>query len=91
MFWTLPWPVALAAVLLSAVLSFPLAYLFELGGRTIWAPAIVHFVVQGAIKLITVPGPAETMLPVVWMAAAAILPFAVLFRTRSDFARLRAR
>jgi hypothetical protein len=37
------WPVALAAVGLAVVLSFPLAYLFELGGRTIWAPAILHF------------------------------------------------
>jgi len=46
MFLTLPWPIALASVLLAAILSFPLAYLFELGGRTIWAPAFLHFIVQ---------------------------------------------
>ena len=32
LFATMPWPVALAALLLSVVLSFPLAQLYELGG-----------------------------------------------------------
>ena len=33
LFLTMPWPIALAAVLLAVALAFPLAYLFELGGR----------------------------------------------------------
>jgi membrane protease YdiL (CAAX protease family) len=79
LFATLPWPVALAAVLLSTVMSFPLAHLFELGGRTIWAPALLHFVVQGAIKVFALPG--DAALPVVWMAACAAIPYAAfLFR-----------
>ena len=47
LFATMPWPIALAAVLLSVILSFPLARLFEFGGNTIWAPALLHFTVQG--------------------------------------------
>ena len=46
LFFSMAWPVALASVLLAVVISFPLAHLFELGGDTIWAPAILHFVVQ---------------------------------------------
>jgi membrane protease YdiL (CAAX protease family) len=75
LFATLDWPVALAAVLLSTILSFPLARLFELGGNTIWPPALLHFVVQGTVKIIEIPGDAG--LPIVWMAASAILPWLV--------------
>ena len=74
LFLTLPRPIAVASVLLAAVISAPLAYLYELGGSTIWAPALVHFVVQGAIKVIMVEG-SSTLLPIVWMAASAVLPF----------------
>ena len=81
-FATLPWPVALAAVLLSTIIAFPLAHLFELGGNTIWAPALLHFTVQGAIKIMEVPG--DQTLPLVWMIAAAVIPFgAFLFRRPS--------
>lgn len=68
------WPVALAAVGLAVVLSFPLADLFELGGRTIWAPAILHFVAQGAIKVVAPPAEAGVVLPITWMAACAVVP-----------------
>ena len=74
LFATLPWPIALAAMLLSVALSFPLAHLFELSGGTIWASALVHFVVQGAIKLV-VPEAQDAALPLVWMAASATVPF----------------
>ena len=52
LFATMSWPIALAATILALVVSFPLSHLFELGGRTIWAPAIVHFVIQGAVKVV---------------------------------------
>lgn len=81
LFATMPRPVAAAAVSLSALISTPLAYLFELGGGTVWAPAIVHAVIQGAIKVITVEG-AEGLLPLVWMAASALLPFLVFLVPR---------
>jgi membrane protease YdiL (CAAX protease family) len=75
LFATMPWPVALAAVLLSVILSFPLAHLFEIGGNTIWAPALLHFTVQGVIKLLELPG--DTALPLVWMAASPVVPYLV--------------
>lgn len=75
LFVTLPWPVALAAILLSTILSFTLARLFELGGNTVCAPALLHFVVQGAIKIVELPG--DTGLPIVRMAASALVPWLV--------------
>jgi membrane protease YdiL (CAAX protease family) len=82
LFFTMPAPIAAAAVVLAAITSFPLAYLFELGGNTIWAPALVHATIQGAIKLIEIPPAAMPALPLLWMAAAAALPYLVfLVRT----------
>jgi hypothetical protein len=54
------------------VLSFPLAWLFELGGRTIWPAALVHFVIQGAVKVVSAGDPPDARFPIVWMAAAAL-------------------
>ena len=78
LFLTMAWPVALAAVLLSVVLSFPLARLFELGGNTIWGPALLHFVVQGTIKVVVLSGDPAALFPFVWMGASAVLPQLVL-------------
>jgi membrane protease YdiL (CAAX protease family) len=80
LFATMPWPIALVAVLLSVILSFPLAHLFELAGNTIWAPALLHFTVQGAIKVVELPG--DTGLPLVWMAAGAAIPSLILLSWR---------
>jgi membrane protease YdiL (CAAX protease family) len=74
LFTTMDWPVALAATLLALVSSFPLAHLFELGGRTIWAPALVHFVIQGTVKVAEL-SPASGTWPAVWLAACALLPW----------------
>jgi hypothetical protein len=52
----MPVPVAAAATLLSLVMSFPLARLYDLGGGTIWAPALLHFVAQAGPKIAVVPG-----------------------------------
>jgi membrane protease YdiL (CAAX protease family) len=74
LFLTLPWPLALAAVALAAATTPPLAYLYELGGRSIWPPALVHFVMQGAIKVVVVSG---EELPLIWMVGCATLPYLV--------------
>jgi membrane protease YdiL (CAAX protease family) len=75
LFATMPWPVALAALMLSVATSFPLARLFELGGFTIWAPAILHFVIQATVKVLAVGGSdAAGLFPFVWMAASAAVP-----------------
>ncbi len=71
MFLTMPWPVALVAVLLACVVSFPLAWLYELGGQTVWAAALAHFVIQATVKVIVVGDEGATLFAVVWMAVTA--------------------
>ena len=82
LFFTMPWPVALAAVLLAAVMSFPFARLYEIGGHTIWAPALLHFVVQGTVKIVEFPLAGATTFPIVWMLVAAIVPWLVFLVRR---------
>ena len=82
LFVTMPWPVALAALLLSIVLSIPFAHLFELGGSTIWPPAILHFVVQSVPKVVTFEGGETSSFPFVWMVASALLPMCSLLVPR---------
>jgi len=79
LFATMPWPVALAALMLALAVTPPMAKLYELGGNTIWAPAILHFVIQGAVKLVELPG-AAPLFPIVWMAAAATIPWLAFVR-----------
>ncbi|MGD9629466.1 MAG: lysostaphin resistance A-like protein [Pyrinomonadaceae bacterium] len=78
LFFSMPPIVAAAAICLAVLMTFPLAYLYELGGKTIWAAAVLHFVVQGAIKVVATDS-GSMILPVVWMAACAIFPYAVFF------------
>jgi membrane protease YdiL (CAAX protease family) len=85
LFLSMPWMLALAAVGLAAATTPPLAYLYELGGRSIWPPALVHFVMQGAIKIIVLPGEAGLQLPLIWMTGCATLPYLVfLVRTNCN-------
>jgi len=57
------------------VMSFPLAHLYELGGGTIWAPALLHSTVQGAVKIIVFRDAPGTIFPLVWIAASAVIPW----------------
>lgn len=78
LFATLPAAIAAAATLLAAGMSFPLGRLYELGHRTIWPPAIVHFVAQGAIKMVTPSEPDAAMpLGLAWMAVCLVVPWVV--------------
>jgi membrane protease YdiL (CAAX protease family) len=86
LFVSMPWPIALASVLLAVVISFPLAHLFELGAETIWAPALLHFVIQATVKIAVFPRGAESF-ALVWMAASALIPllvFTVKSSTHTD-------
>ena len=76
LFVSMPWPIALASVLLAMVISFPLAYLFEAGGNTVWAPALLHFVIQGTVKVVTFAHGAEEF-ALAWIAASAVVPLFV--------------
>ena len=75
LFLVLPWPLALASVLLAVATSFPLAHLFVIGGNTIWAPAVLHFVVQGGLKIVSVPEAQASTLALIWFGGAALLPY----------------
>jgi membrane protease YdiL (CAAX protease family) len=75
LFATLPVPVAVASILLATVMSFPLSRLYELAGNTIWAAAILHFVVQATPKLVAMPDGAS--FPLVWIAAGGAIPWLV--------------
>ena len=80
LFATLPWMIALASVVLAAVISVPLAYLFERSGNTIWAPALVHWTVQSIPKVIFIDDAGG--FAVVWMTASAVIPFAAFVTSR---------
>jgi membrane protease YdiL (CAAX protease family) len=88
LFATLPLAIAAAATLLAAVMSFPLARLYELGGRTIWPPALVHFVAQGAIKLIVAEPPPALPMGLPWMAVCMVVPW-LAFAVRPSEPRAR--
>jgi len=70
LFLTLPWAIALTALVMSVVMTFPLSWLYELGGRTIWAPAVLHTVLQAVPKLITLDG---ATFAIVWMVGGMIV------------------
>ena len=76
LFATMPWPIALASVLLSIIISYPLAHLYELGGNTIWGPAPLHFVTQGTLKVLVISDRPE-LFALAWMAASALAPLLV--------------
>jgi membrane protease YdiL (CAAX protease family) len=83
LFLTLPFALALAAVLVSLSTSFPLAYLFEKSGNSIWPPAILHFAVQAPIKLVIAPEATFTTLAIIWLGLSVVVPwlvFAIRYR-----------
>ena len=77
LFYSLPWSLAGASLLLAIAMSFPLSKLFEMGGDTMWAPAIVHFVAQGAVKVIVISGERAWLFPFFWIAMSALIPLTV--------------
>jgi membrane protease YdiL (CAAX protease family) len=65
------------AVLLAVVSSFPFSYMYEKGGNTIWAPAIVHFAIDTVIPILAA-GPQDassTQAVTLWMAASMVIPY----------------
>lgn len=53
---TIGWAPGLASVLLAAFLAFPMAYLFERGGRSIGGPAILHTSSNAPVLIFAFPG-----------------------------------
>jgi len=81
LFATMDFAVALAAVLLAVAISFPLAWLFERAGNSVWPPALVHGVVQVGIKVIDA-GEGFAVLALVWMGVCALAPWALFLVLR---------
>lgn len=86
LFLTLPWAIALTALVMSVVTTFPLSWLYELGGRTIWAPAVLHTVLQAVPKLITLDG---ATFQIIWMVGGMIVAWSAFVVRREHEADVR--
>jgi len=81
------WVVGLAALVVAAVTTLPFAHLYELGGHTIWAPALVHGAVD-TFRALAVD-PADVMVFSLYVSALALLvpllafPLGLLARRRA--------
>ena len=67
----LPLPIAIAAILLSILAAYPMAYLFEHGNKTIWAPAILHTAAL-ATNLFVIPQEMSVSLSLLWIGMLLI-------------------
>lgn len=77
LFFSLDWSLAGASILLSVAISFPLSTLYEQNGNTIWAPALLHFIIQAVPKLVVPNGDSAWLFPLFWILISAIVPLFV--------------
>jgi len=74
--------VGVAAMLVAAITSLPLAHLFERGRNTIWAPAVVHTGID-TFKLVTIPDGARQVFSLTLAAISLAVPLlALAYRAR---------
>jgi membrane protease YdiL (CAAX protease family) len=71
-----PFFVGFLGTLIAVAAAFPMAYLFERGGNTIWAPALLH-VVTHAIRLVDIPEPHYLTAVGIWLALQIGMMFLV--------------
>ena len=69
-------PLAVTSIGVAVATAFPLANLFDRGGRTIWAPALLH-VATHAIKLVEIPEAGALPVSLTWLAACIVVPYLV--------------
>jgi membrane protease YdiL (CAAX protease family) len=69
--------VGVAALIVAAVTAVPLAYLFDTGRGTLWAPAVVHTAID-SFKLVIVPAAAVTTFSLLLAAVSIVVPLLVL-------------
>ena len=75
--------VGAAALIVAAVTAVPLAYLFDIGRATIWAPAVLHTAID-SFKLVVVPAAALTTFSLLLAAISIVVPLLVLAVPRSN-------
>ena len=76
LFFWLPIPVAIAAIILAILAAYPTAYLFEKGNNTIWPSAIMHFAAL-ATNLFVIPIEITTTFSLIWIGVVVIFLFLV--------------
>lgn len=69
--------VGIGAMAVAAVTSVPLAYLYETGGNTIWAPALVHTAID-TFKIVAIPAVALSTFSVLVIAVSLTVPLLAL-------------
>jgi len=69
--------VGVAAMLVAAITTLPLAHLFELGRNTIWAPAVLHTAID-SFKLVTVPDDARQVFSLTLAMVSLTVPLLAL-------------
>lgn len=91
--WSLDLSVALLALAMAIAWSFPLAWLFDRAGNSIWPGAILHAVIQGGIKLFADDAATFQSLAIAWVAFGLAAPwlFFVLLRDTSQSAIVQKR
>ena len=71
-----PFVVALAGTMIALVASFPLAYLFERAGFSIWPTVILHGATH-TIRLVAIPEPYSMQVLVAWLVLQIGMPFLI--------------
>jgi membrane protease YdiL (CAAX protease family) len=71
-----PFVVALAGTVIALVASFPLAFLFERAGFSIWPTVILH-VATHTIRLVAIPEPYSMTVLVAWLGLQIVMPFLI--------------
>ena len=66
-----------AAMLVAAVTTVPLAYLYETGRNTVWAPAVVHTAID-SFKLVVIASAVQTTFSLTLAAVALVVPMLAL-------------
>ena len=87
LFWSLDFAVALLAVGMAIAWSFPLAWLFDRAGGSIWPGAILHAAMQGGIKVVADDDAAFQSLAIAWVALGLAAPWTLFLLLSKDGAR----
>ena len=73
--------VAVGAMLVAAVTSVPCSYLYVAGGRTVWAPALLHTAID-SFKLVIIPAAATQSFSLLLIGFSLLVPLLVLASPR---------
>ena len=71
-----PFIIALAGTLVAVTAAFPMAYLFERGGSTVWAPVLLHAATH-LIRLVAIPEDLYMPAVTAWLVMQIFLPLLV--------------